>query len=72
MRGMRARIALAVMFAVPAVVTTAVSAPATLPNAQKTGGQLVNRFMAHLTTGDTAKLNALLAPSFMVQRANGT
>lgn len=73
MRKITARAALAVALAVPVVATTtAASAPTTLPNAQKTGSQLVNRFMAHLNTGNTAKLNALLAPSFIVQRANGT
>lgn len=72
MRGTTIRVALAIVLAGPAAVTTAASAPATLPNTQKTGGQLVNRFMAHLATGNTVKLNAFLAPSFMVQRANGT
>jgi hypothetical protein len=65
-------VALATGFLTAALCTTALAAPATLPNTQKTGAQMVNRFMSHLATGNTAKLNALLAPSFLVQRANGT
>ena len=56
-----------VMFAGPAA-----AAPASLPRPQLTGYQMVNRFMANLESGNVARLNALLAPSFVVQRANGT
>lgn len=48
------------------------AAPPRLPNADLTGYQLVNRFMGNLKAGNTAKINALLAPSFMVQRSNNT
>lgn len=50
----------------------AVAAPASLPNTQKTGSQLVNRFMSHLAKDEVGKLNAMLARSFIVQRANGS
>lgn len=53
-------------------VGTVAAAPVSLPNTQKTGSQLVNRFMAHLKSDAVGKLNAMLAPSFVVQRANGT
>jgi hypothetical protein len=51
---------------------SATAAPPSLPKPQVTGYQMVNRFLSHLQTGNAVKLNALLAPSFVVQRANGT
>lgn len=54
-----------------AVAAGAAAAPATLPKPQLTGYQMVNRFMSHLKDGSAAKTDALLASSFMVQRANG-
>jgi len=52
----------------------AFSAPAPTPlrNAQITGYQLVQRFMNDLQAGDSAKLQTLLSPAFVVQRASGT
>lgn len=67
-----ARIALAVLLAGGVMAAGAASAPTTLPDARKTGAQLVNRFMSQLQKDDVGKLNALLAPSFVAQRANGT
>ncbi len=55
-----------------ALTGAAGAAPSRLPDVQKTGAQMVNRFMANLTRRDVRKINALLASSFIVQRANGT
>lgn len=53
-------------------VAAAADPPASLPRTQLTGYQLVNRFMSGLQAGDTARIDRLLAPSFVIQRANGT
>lgn len=67
-------IAIAVAGATLAAGGTAVAAspPASLPRTQVTGSQMINRFMRNLQQQDSAKVKALLAPSFIVQRANGT
>ncbi len=46
--------------------------PASLPKTQLTGYQLINRFMSALEDADAPRINRLLAPSFVIQRANGT
>lgn len=60
------------MAALAAGASAAAGPPVSLPKTQLTGYQLVNRFMAGLASGDAARTNRLLAPSFVVQRANGT
>jgi hypothetical protein len=46
--------------------------PSHLPRTQLTGYQMVQRFMRVLQAHDPTRLSTLLAPSFIVQRANGT
>lgn len=47
-------------------------APVRIANPTRTGTQLVDHFMGSLKAGDEGAINRLLAPSFMVQRSNGS
>jgi Domain of unknown function (DUF4440) len=55
-----------------APAASAPAAPTRLADPVATGTQLLNRFMGGLVADDTARMSALLAPAWIIQRANGT
>ncbi len=66
----RVRLAALALVLVAAFVAPSVSSAAVTPKAL--GNQLVNRFFADLQRHDVADLQRFLAPTFQIQRADGS